>query len=154
MRALLLKEDKRFFLLFSVLLFLMFFVCENTYFHLCEKALEPETVRKDKGCHAIFRPNSSDWFLSLVSCTVIAVQSSAFVVGKACWLLSFGSILLYQRIHPLAKHQRLRWLSLQVGVWMAGVHQDEPVQRELHLRRDCRHGTSPADENWVSVTRY
>lgn len=57
---------------------------------------------------------------------------------------------LLQRIHPPAQHKWVGRLTLQVGVRVAGVHQDEPVQRELHLCRSVHHGPGAADEERVS----
>lgn len=67
---------------------------------------------------------------------------------------SYGSTFLcLQRLHTPSQHQRLRWFPLQVRVRVAGVHQNESVQRELQPRRGCHDGPGPADEERVSDTQ-
>lgn len=58
-------------------------------------------------------------------------------------------LLSLQRLHTPPQHQRLRRFPLQVGVGVAGLHQDEPVQRELQPRRGRHYGPGPADEERV-----
>lgn len=113
----------------------------------------------------VFRshPDSLNWFYhQLVCCSLITNLTYLFpfvVVGKYVdyyyyYILLYRDMYIYfyfQCFHPASQHQRFRRFSLQVSVWMAGIHQDESVQRELQPGRDQHHGPGPADEDRVSA---
>lgn len=56
-----------------------------------------------------------------------------------------------QCVHSPAQHQRLWRHHVQIGAWVAGLHQNEPVQRELRSRWDHDHGAGARLEEWVSA---
>lgn len=56
-----------------------------------------------------------------------------------------------QSFHPPAQHQRLWRHHVPIGARVAGVHQNEPVQRKLCSRRDHDHGAGARLEARVSA---
>lgn len=65
-------------------------------------------------------------------------------------LLNIFAFCPCQSFHPASQHQWLRRLSLQVCGRVAGVHQDEPVQRKLQHSGSRQHGAGATDEERVS----
>lgn len=56
-----------------------------------------------------------------------------------------------QRVHPPAQHQWLWRHHVQVGARVAGIYQNESVQRKLCSCRDHDHGAGARLETWVSA---